>query len=25
LRYNCRESLINSDFVAYSDPNVLPS
>jgi hypothetical protein len=25
LRYNCRESLINSDFVAFSDPKVLPS
>ena len=25
LRYNCRESLINGDFVAFSDPTVLPS
>ena len=25
LRYNCRESLINGDFVAFSDPKVLPS
>jgi 3'(2'), 5'-bisphosphate nucleotidase len=24
LRYNCRESLINGDFVAYSHPSVLP-
>ena len=24
LRYNCRESLINSDFVAFSDASVLP-
>jgi 3'(2'), 5'-bisphosphate nucleotidase len=24
LRYNCRESLINSDFVAFSDSTVLP-
>jgi 3'(2'), 5'-bisphosphate nucleotidase len=24
LRYNCRESLINGDFVAFGDPNVLP-
>ena len=24
LRYNCRESLINGDFVAFSDPKVLP-
>ena len=24
LRYNCRESLINGDFVAYNDPRVLP-
>jgi len=24
LRYNCRESLINGDFVAFNDPNVLP-
>jgi 3'(2'), 5'-bisphosphate nucleotidase len=23
LRYNCRESLINGDFLAYSDPSVL--
>jgi len=25
LRYNCRESLINGDFVAFSDQSVLPS
>lgn len=25
LRYNCRESLINGDFVAFSDPSVLPT
>jgi 3'(2'), 5'-bisphosphate nucleotidase len=25
MRYNCRESLINGDFVAFSDPKVLPS
>jgi 3'(2'), 5'-bisphosphate nucleotidase len=25
LRYNCRESLLNGDFVAYSDPSVLPA
>lgn len=24
LRYNCRESLINGNFVAFSDPKVLP-
>jgi 3'(2'), 5'-bisphosphate nucleotidase len=24
LRYNCRESLINGDFVAFADPSVLP-
>jgi 3'(2'), 5'-bisphosphate nucleotidase len=24
LRYNCRESVINGDFVAFSDPSVLP-
>ncbi len=24
LRYNCRESVINGDFVAYSDAHVLP-
>jgi 3'(2'), 5'-bisphosphate nucleotidase len=24
LRYNCRESLINGDFIAFSDPKVLP-
>jgi 3'(2'), 5'-bisphosphate nucleotidase len=24
LRYNCRESLINGDFVAFTDPGVLP-
>jgi 3'(2'), 5'-bisphosphate nucleotidase len=25
LRYNCRESVINGDFLAFSDPSVLPS
>jgi 3'(2'), 5'-bisphosphate nucleotidase len=25
LRYNCRESLINGDFVAFSDASVLPA
>jgi 3'(2'), 5'-bisphosphate nucleotidase len=25
LRYNCRESLLNGDFVAFSDPAVLPA
>jgi 3'(2'), 5'-bisphosphate nucleotidase len=25
LRYNCRESLINGDFIAFSDPTVLPA
>ena len=25
LRYNCRESLINGDFVAFSDPKLTPS
>ena len=25
LRYNCRESLINGNFVAFSDPKVLPA
>jgi 3'(2'), 5'-bisphosphate nucleotidase len=25
LRYNCRESLINGDFLAYSDRSVLPA
>ena len=25
LRYNCRESLINGDFLAYSDARVLPA
>src|SRR5271168_3957541 len=25
LRYNCRESLINGDFIAFSDPKVLSS
>jgi len=25
LRYNCRESLINSDFVAFGDASVLPA
>jgi 3'(2'), 5'-bisphosphate nucleotidase len=24
LRYNCRESVINGDFIAYSDPSLLP-
>jgi 3'(2'), 5'-bisphosphate nucleotidase len=24
LRYNCRESILNGDFVAFSDPSVLP-
>jgi hypothetical protein len=24
LRYNCRESLINGDFVAFTHPSVLP-
>ena len=24
LRYNCRESLINGDFIAFTDPAVLP-
>jgi hypothetical protein len=24
LRYNCRDSLINGDFVAFADPRVLP-
>ena len=24
LRYNCRESLLNGDFIAFSDPRVLP-
>jgi hypothetical protein len=24
LRYNCRESLINGDFLAFSNPGVLP-
>ncbi len=24
LRYNCRESLINGDFLAFGDPSVLP-
>jgi hypothetical protein len=24
LRYNCRESLLNGDFVAFSHPSVLP-
>jgi 3'(2'), 5'-bisphosphate nucleotidase len=24
MRYNCRESIINGDFVAFSDANVLP-
>jgi 3'(2'), 5'-bisphosphate nucleotidase len=25
LRYNCRESVLNGDFIAYTDPKVLPS
>lgn len=25
LRYNCRESLLNGDFVAFNDPQVLPA
>jgi 3'(2'), 5'-bisphosphate nucleotidase len=25
MRYNCRESLINGDFLAFSDPKILPS
>jgi 3'(2'), 5'-bisphosphate nucleotidase len=25
MRYNCRESVINGDFVAFSDPSVLPA
>jgi 3'(2'), 5'-bisphosphate nucleotidase len=25
LRYNCRESVLNGDFLAYADPRVLPS
>jgi 3'(2'), 5'-bisphosphate nucleotidase len=25
LRYNCRDSLINGDFVAFSDASVLPA
>ena len=24
LRYNCRESVLNGDFVAFSDASVLP-
>jgi hypothetical protein len=24
LRYNCRESIINGDFVAFTHPSVLP-
>ena len=24
LRYNCRESVVNGDFLAFSDPSVLP-
>jgi len=23
LRYNCRESVLNGDFLAFSDPSVL--
>jgi 3'(2'), 5'-bisphosphate nucleotidase len=25
LRYNCRESVINGDFLAFSDAGVLPA
>jgi 3'(2'), 5'-bisphosphate nucleotidase len=25
LRYNCRESILNGDFLAFSDPQVLPA
>jgi 3'(2'), 5'-bisphosphate nucleotidase len=25
LRYNCRESVLNGDFVAFTDPSVLPA
>jgi len=25
LRYNCRDSIINGDFLAFSDPSVLPA
>jgi hypothetical protein len=25
LRYNCRETLLNGDFLAFSDPSVLPA
>jgi len=25
LLYNCRESVINGDFIAYSDPSILPA
>jgi 3'(2'), 5'-bisphosphate nucleotidase len=25
MRYNCRDSVINGDFVAFSDPSVLPA
>ena len=24
MRYNCRESILNGDFIAFSDPSVLP-
>ena len=24
LRYNCRETLLNGDFLAFSDPSLLP-
>jgi len=24
LRYNCRESVLNGDFIAFTDPSVLP-
>jgi 3'(2'), 5'-bisphosphate nucleotidase len=25
LRYNCRETILNGDFLAFSEPSVLPS
>jgi 3'(2'), 5'-bisphosphate nucleotidase len=25
LRYNCRKSLINGDFIAFNDPAILPA
>ena len=24
MRYNCRESILNGDFIAFADPKVLP-